>query len=351
MTARVSVLIPTFNRAALVQEAIDSVLHQRGSTRFEIIVIDDGSSDGTREALERYGDAIRYVRQENAGLNASRNRALSLASGEYVALLDDDDVWLPFKTALELDALRRFPDAAFVHSNFFIWKPGIGQRPKGLSTWHPDDYTWDRIYSDKAQLSAAGHEAHEQGRTDFDVYCGDLYYWSLFTPMVLPSTAIIRRAAIDDDLRFPEFDPTCGDWDFFARISHRHGAVFVDAETTLNRSHEDPWRLTRVESSVQVRRRIAMIRRLWRGDASFLKEHEGAVDRIEAQCLRQLIRRQLVIGETGAARESLRELRQLSAARAYPADIVLSALAYVPFSRNFVGALRAMRTRVSGSGS
>ncbi|HEX7114270.1 MAG TPA: glycosyltransferase, partial [Steroidobacter sp.] len=277
MSSTISVLLPTFNRAQLVQEAIESILKQRTTARFEIIVINDGSSDDTEEALQRYRGVIRYVRQENAGLNAARNHGLELATGEYIALLDDDDVWLPFKTALELAALERFPGAAFVHSNFFIWKPHENaRRPDGLRTWYPRPFACEEMYGQSAELELDPAIAEAVQAEHLKIWCGDTYYWALFAPMVLPSAAIIRRSAIAD-LRFPESDSTCGDWDFFAQLSHRAGGVFVPIETTLNRSHEDRWRLTRIDGAVQMRRRVAFIRRRWRSDEEFMREHAREV--------------------------------------------------------------------------
>ena len=81
MTPLVSVVIPTFNRAPLVRQAVESILAQDGGFRFEIIVIDDGSTYETRETLASYHDRIRYIRQENAGLNAARNHGLRMVSG------------------------------------------------------------------------------------------------------------------------------------------------------------------------------------------------------------------------------------------------------------------------------
>ena len=74
--------------------------------------------------------------------------------GEYVAFLDDDDVWLPFKTGMELKALSLFPQAAFVHSNFYIWKPGSDMKtPDGIRTWFPRPYSWNEMYDVSTDLA------------------------------------------------------------------------------------------------------------------------------------------------------------------------------------------------------
>lgn len=92
----VSTIIPTFNRAHLVPEAIDSVLRQT-YPNVEIIVVDDGSTDETQECLKRYGNRIKLIKQENAGPSAARNRGIAAAQGALIAFLDSDDLWLPEK--------------------------------------------------------------------------------------------------------------------------------------------------------------------------------------------------------------------------------------------------------------
>lgn len=89
-----SVVLPTYNRATLVCRAVESVLAQTVPPR-EIIVVDDGSTDDTAEALAAFGDAIRYVRQENSGCSAARNRGVAESAAEWIAFLDSDDTWTP----------------------------------------------------------------------------------------------------------------------------------------------------------------------------------------------------------------------------------------------------------------
>src|ERR1700742_4118116 len=90
-----SVIIPTYNRCAFIGRALDSVLSQEGCD-LEVIVVDDGSTDGTPEMLGRYDRQIQILKQSNKGPGAARNRGLQEASGEYVAFLDSDDLWFPW---------------------------------------------------------------------------------------------------------------------------------------------------------------------------------------------------------------------------------------------------------------
>ena len=104
---KISAVIPTFNRAAEVMNAVDSVLAQTLAVD-EVIVVDDGSTDGSAELLRlRYGAAITVIRQPNRGVSAARNAGLSIAKGDWVAFLDSDDVWFPEKTEKQCEVLCR----------------------------------------------------------------------------------------------------------------------------------------------------------------------------------------------------------------------------------------------------
>jgi glycosyltransferase involved in cell wall biosynthesis len=113
MSIAISVVIPTYNYGAYVGQAIDSALAQTHAP-LEVIVVDDGSTDDTPARLAAYGDRIRAIRQENAGLSAARNAGIAAARGTHVALLDSDDAWHPRKLELQVRALEQFPGTAVV---------------------------------------------------------------------------------------------------------------------------------------------------------------------------------------------------------------------------------------------
>src|SRR5205814_4707411 len=104
MSALVSVILPTFNRAHCIGQAIDSALQQTYRD-LEVIVVDDGSTDETHQLIKRkYGDleSVKYIFQENMGVGAARNTAIRAAKGEFIAFLDSDDIWKPWKIELQL---------------------------------------------------------------------------------------------------------------------------------------------------------------------------------------------------------------------------------------------------------
>lgn len=109
----ISVVIPCYNAEAYLAEAIDSALRQEAGP-LEVVVIDDGSSDGSAGVARRFGRAVRYEYQANAGISAARNRGVDLATGRYLAFLDADDVWPEGSLAVRLGLLRADPGAACV---------------------------------------------------------------------------------------------------------------------------------------------------------------------------------------------------------------------------------------------
>ena len=114
---KVSVVIPTYNRARVVGEAIDSALAQTHE-RLEVIVVDDGSTDDTAERVGRRRDRrLRYVRREHAGVSSARNAGIAAATGDLVSFLDSDDLWKPEKIETEVAALARHPEAGGVFSD------------------------------------------------------------------------------------------------------------------------------------------------------------------------------------------------------------------------------------------
>ncbi len=113
--SKVSVIIPAYNSARFLPETIESVLAQTYKD-YEIIVVDDGSTDNTREILAPYFDKIKYIYQQNQGAAKARNTAIKHSQGEYIAFLDADDVWLPEKLHIQVDYLNNNPEIAMVYS-------------------------------------------------------------------------------------------------------------------------------------------------------------------------------------------------------------------------------------------
>src|SRR5262249_12424560 len=119
--AMVSVVIPTFNRARVLPDALDSVFAQRIDA-VQPIVIDDGSTDDTESVVAAYGRGVHYVRQTHRGAASARNAGVGLATGRFVSFLDSDDVWMPGKTAIELAVFDQNPRVDAVISDSERWR-------------------------------------------------------------------------------------------------------------------------------------------------------------------------------------------------------------------------------------
>lgn len=115
----ITVVIPAYNAEGTLDRAIRSVLDQSYPLS-EIIVVDDGSKDGTSAVAAKYAESIRYVRQENGGVSVARNRGISEAASEWIAFLDADDEWLPGKLAEQVELLRSCPDLKWLCTNMEI---------------------------------------------------------------------------------------------------------------------------------------------------------------------------------------------------------------------------------------
>ena len=142
----VSVIIPTYNRSSMLIRAIESVFAQTYQD-FEIIVIDDGSTDRTKEFVAAYSGRVTYFYQDHAGINAVRNRGIQEAQGRWIAWLDDDDQWYPNKLSLQVDKIKQLPEPAFLLCNGFR---------KGVPTRNPADHSgfWESMSESFCQPSS-----------------------------------------------------------------------------------------------------------------------------------------------------------------------------------------------------
>ena len=132
---KVSVILPTYNRANYIARALDSILVQTYKD-YEIIVVDDGSTDATSEVLKHFSDKIKYIRQSNQGSATARNRGIQESKGEYIAFLDSDDYWVPEKLQEQVNVLAVHPEVGIVYARMpIINEKGekIGMKPAGVS--------------------------------------------------------------------------------------------------------------------------------------------------------------------------------------------------------------------------
>ena len=233
----VSVVIPAYNRAHLIGETLKSVLEQTYRP-IEVIVVDDGSRDGTHEVVERFGDEVRCVRQKNAGVSAARNRGIAEATGEFIALLDSDDVWLPWKLEAQVAILHAYPDVGMVWTDMTaISEDGTVLEDRYLRKMYGAFQTvaLDRILARADGWSPPQATLPEHVATA-PVYHGDIFPAMFEGNVVHTSTVLIRRDRLRKtggfDLRF---HPCGEDYDFHMRTSSGGPVAFLDLPSILYR--------------------------------------------------------------------------------------------------------------------
>ncbi len=193
----VSIIIPTHNRAGFLAQAIDSVLSQT-YTNFELIVVDDGSTDETYTLLASYGKALSSLRQENRGPAAARNAGIRAARHPLLAFLDSDDQFTSNKLSLQTAAMEAQPDLLISHTQ----------------------ETWFR----KGQLLNQKKRHGKEG--------GDIFARNLALCMVGMSTVMARRELFERIGLFDESFPCCEDYEFWLRASVAHPFLLVDSSLT-----------------------------------------------------------------------------------------------------------------------
>lgn len=229
----VSVVIPTYNRAARVGRAVDSALGQTHRS-VEVLVVDDGSTDGTAELLaRRYGaePRVRVLVQENRGVAGARNAGLREVRGAFVALLDSDDLWLPWKLEAQLACLAALPSAGMIWTDMDAVSPeGDVIAPRFLTTMY-DAYRWfsrDELFESSRPLSAIA-PALAAPLGDPAVYLGDVFSEMILGNLVHTSTVLLRRERLERVGGFDEGLRTSGeDHDFHLRTCREGPVAYLD---------------------------------------------------------------------------------------------------------------------------
>lgn len=197
-TATISVVIPCFNRAATLERAVSSVVRQTRPP-LEIIIVDDGSDDGTRELIRQRFPQCIYLRQENLGVSRARNRGISAARGDWIALLDSDDEWLPSKLEHQLSLLASLPDCRICHTDEIWIRHGRRVNPKKKHA--------------------------KQG--------GELFFRCLPLCAISPSSVLLHRSLIEEVGGFDESFPACEDYDLWLRICVDNAVAFVETPQVI----------------------------------------------------------------------------------------------------------------------
>ncbi len=189
----ISVVIPTYNRRHWLPETIQSVLQQTFPPH-EVIVVDDGSTDGTGEWLQKAFPQVRYLWQQQAGPSAARNQGARLATGNWLAFLDSDDRWLPKKLERQVAFLQEHPEFQAVHTNEIWIRNGRRVNPK---------------------------KRHQK-------FGGWIYPQCLPLCIISPSSILLSRELWEWSGGFDESLPACEDYDLWLRITAEHPIGYLE---------------------------------------------------------------------------------------------------------------------------
>lgn len=198
----ISVIIHTFNNEKFIAETVESVLRQTYND-YEIIVVDDGSEDGTRDALLPYMQKIRYHYKENGGIASAKNAGISLSNAEFIAFLDHDDLWVPDKLKIQMEHFNNNPQVGLVYAKYTSFKSDKELRTKP-----------------------------EKG------YSGWIFKELLSKSFIQTSTVIVKKECLNAVGPYDESFKLADEYDMFLRVAKRFQCGFVDKELTRYRVHD-----------------------------------------------------------------------------------------------------------------
>ena len=214
----ISVVIPTYNRRETIGRSIDSVLNQ---TLFpsEIIVVDDGSTDGTSDYIQSNFPSIRLLQQSNKGVSSARNMGIRSSNSDWVALLDSDDEWFPKKLEKQVMTLSQNLDIKFCHTEEIWIRNGV------------------RVNQMKKHQKYGGHIFNK---------CLDMC-------RISPSSVLFHRSILDDVGYFDKDQKVCEDYDLWLRITAKYPVLYID-ESLIKKygGHED--QLSKVKDGIESHR-------------------------------------------------------------------------------------------------
>lgn len=242
----VSVIIPTYNRAWIVKEAIDSVFAQTYRD-FELIVVDDGSTDDTCSVLNAFGSKISVIRQGNQGVSAARNAGIKASNGRYIAFLDSDDCWLAEKLSVQVAFFNDRPDAMICQTEETWIRNGLRVNPKNR---------------------------HKKPS-------GPIFIPSLALCLVSPSAVMMPKTLFKTVGMFDETLPACEDYDLWLRVSCRFPVDLIDVPLILKRGgHAD--QLSKIAGLDKYR--IQSLLKVIAQCPLSPDQHEAAVDMLRQKC-------------------------------------------------------------------
>lgn len=349
----VSVVIPTYNRRYILGSAIQSVLDQTYPS-VEVIVVDDGSKDDTESLVRGYDARVRYLRQDNAGVCAARNLGLKNARGEFVALLDSDDAWLPWKVAAQVAVLRRSAEAGMVWTDMVaIDEAGKHLDPAYLRHFYSahSKVKIEEVLTRLGSVKEICPEAPAEVAAA-PVYSGDLFPSMFLGNLVHTSTVLLRRERL---ARVGGFDLSLKrsgeDYEYHLRTSSYGPVAFLDASSILYRVGAAD-QLTGPEYTLDMARNNLQTVQRWlvRGGTRVSIPKEVLKARV-AESYAWVGEQELISGATREARNNLWLSITLGSANTHRIVALLSTFLPVPLFRAVNRVRKAIRGLFSSNQS
>lgn len=275
----VSIVIPAYNAAQTLAQTLDSVLAQTYSN-IEVIVVNDGSTDKTAEVLRAYADKVRGIDQPNGGLPNARNKGCRAARGEFIALMDADDLCRPERIAVQVAAFQNCPEAVLCCSDFSAFNAEgpvasshsatyysmIGEAPEGFSSLYPERR--------KIEVAADAFPGSQRPAA-VEAYVGRVYRELAQGNFVHPPTVMFRRSLLETAGTFDETLRYDCDWEWMVRMARTGAFVYVDRPML-------DYRLSETQMSSSPRRAIDTLRaatKIWESDADLMSKNHARMQK------------------------------------------------------------------------
>jgi|GEM_PF-1135942 len=248
----VSVILPTHNRAHYIPYAIQSVLNQTYKD-IELIVINDGSTDETEEVIKPYLRDINYIHQENSGSGKARNEGIKAAKGEYIAFIDDDDIWLPWKLELQMEIFNKHKEIGIICTNFSIFNDKE-ERPSGIKEYFGlfkrTNLDFDTIFKQNKRIFFNDKE--------FNFYWGDIFPTIIQGSLIHQVSILTKKNIVEEIGFYNESLSDNEDYDVCLKIGEKYEIGYVDIDTVKvrlspkTRSNDESTRIKFWENNLQI---------------------------------------------------------------------------------------------------
>jgi GT2 family glycosyltransferase len=306
----VSVIVPAYNRAYCLGRTLESALGQSHAD-IEIILVDDGSTDDTRTLIRtHYGNdkRVQYLYQPNRGVAAARNTGIQAASGAFVAFLDSDDVWFPWKIELQLGCLEQYPEVGMVWTDMEAVDPARRVFNKSYLRTMYSAYQWfpqDKLFTEWGSLEDIIPSLTEKVR-GARFYKGHIFSQMIMGNLVHTSTVLLRRERLEKVRGFNEELRYSGeDYDFHLRTCREGSVGFIDL-ATIQYQRGVPDQLTRKEYRIhRATNFLKTIAPLIQTARAEITLPQAMIDTVLAEAHSWIGEEQLDLGDAASARKNL----------------------------------------------